>query len=213
MTKKVTYILIALLLIISLSLSLGTGCDVLVDSPPSSEAGEDFNSIAEAWDIITDDYVGKDDIDTQALSQAAIEGMLEALDDPYSDYLNPDDYQLNLSTLSGQFEGIGAYVGLNENDQIMIIAPIPDLPAEKAGIRAGDIILAINGEPTDDIGAEEAVIYIRGPKGTSVSLLILHEGESEPEEIEIVRDTIEVPSVNFEMIGNIAHIHITHFID
>jgi len=93
----------------------------------------------------------------------------------------------------------------------MIIAPIPDSPAAKAGIKAGDIILEIDGESTSEISLVEAVLYIRGPKGTPVRLLILHQGETEPGDIEIVRDEIEVPSVHFEMKGDIAYINITYF--
>ncbi|GAJ04019.1 unnamed protein product, partial [marine sediment metagenome] len=107
-------------------------------------------------------------------------------------------------------EGIGAYVAVKD-EQIMIIAPIADSPAAKAGIKAGDIILAINGRSASEMSLAEAVLYIRGPKGTSVRLLILHQGETEPEEIEIVRAEIEVPSVYFEMRGDIAYINITYF--
>ena len=93
----------------------------------------------------------------------------------------------------------------------MIIAPIADSPAAKAGIRAGDIILEIDGRPTSEISLVEAVLYIRGPKGTSVRLLILHQGETKPEEIKIVKAEIDLPSVRFEMRGDIAYINITYF--
>jgi len=93
----------------------------------------------------------------------------------------------------------------------MIIAPIPDSPAAKAGIKAGDIVLAIDGTSTSEMSLEEAVIHIRGPEGTSVKLLILHQGETEPEEIEIVRAEIKVASVYLEMREDIAYIYITNF--
>jgi len=202
-------IVITLLLVASLALSFGAGC-ALGDRPPPS-LGPGLDSIAEAWDIIVNDYVDKDGLDTSALSQAAIKGMMEALGDPYSAYLDAEAYQLSLSNLEGKFEGIGAYVGVDEDGQIMIIAPIADSPAAEAGIKAGDIILKINGRSASEMSLVEVVLYIRGPKGTSVRLLILHQGETEPEEIEIVRAEIEVPSVHFEMKGDIAYINITYF--
>jgi carboxyl-terminal processing protease len=209
MPKTIKIIMIPLLLVASLTLAFGAGC-ALDDRTPPTSLGEGLDNIAEAWDIIINDYVGKDGIDTNALSQAAIKGMLEALDDPYSAYLDAETYQLSLSNLEGKFEGIGAYVAV-QDEQIIIIAPIADSPAAKAGIKAGDIILEIDDRSASEISLVEAVLYIRGPKGTSVELLILHQDESEPEEIEIVRAEIEVSSVYFEMKGDIAYISITNF--
>jgi len=208
MLKIMKIIVITLLLVVSLALSFGAGCTLVDSTPTSTEPGLD--NIAEAWDVIVNDYVDKDRLDTDALSQAAIKGMMEALDDPYSAYLDAEAYQLSLTNLEGKFEGIGAYVGVKD-EQIMIIAPIADTPAAKAGIKPGDIILEIDGKPTSEMSLAEAVIYIRGPKGTSVRLLTLHQGETEPENIEIVRGEIEVPSVHFEMQGDIAYINITYF--
>ncbi len=209
MPKIIKILVITLLLVVSLALSLGVGCALDDRTPPSLEEGLD--SIAEAWETIFSDYVDKDRLDASILSQAAIEGMLEALDDPYSAYLDTEAYQLSLSNLEGKFEGIGAYVGVDKDEQIMIIAPIVDSPAAKAGIEAGDIIIEVNDRSASEMSLAEIVLYIRGPKGTPVRLLILHQGETEPEEIEIVRDEIEVPSVYFEMKEDIAYINITYF--
>jgi carboxyl-terminal processing protease len=115
-----------------------------------------------------------------------------------------------LSSLEGELEGIGAQVAIRD-EQITIIAPIANSPAAAAGIRAGDVVLEVDGQSTVEMSLAEAVLNIRGPKGTSVRLLILHQDESEPEEIEIVRDKIELPSVHFEMREDIAYINITHF--
>jgi carboxyl-terminal processing protease len=166
--------------------------------------------VDEAWNIIFQDYVDRDKLDASKLSQAAIKGMVEALDDPYTSYLDAETYQLSLSSLEGKFEGIGAQVAI-EDSQIIVIAPIVDSPADKVGIRAGDIILEIDGKPTAEMSLAEAVLFIRGPRGTSVKLLVLHQGETEPGEIEIVRAEIELTSVRFEMRQGIAYVNITYF--
>ncbi len=171
MSKTIKITVITLLLLASLALSFGAGCTLGIRTSPS----QGLDVVEQAWDIIFHDYVDQDKIDASTLSQAAIKGMVEALDDPYTSYLDVKTYQLGLSNLEGKFEGIGAYVGVNEDKQIMIIAPIADSPAAKAGIKAGDIILEINGEPTSEMSLTEAVLYIRGPKDTSVRLLVLHQ--------------------------------------
>lgn len=210
MPKAIKIMAVTLLLGASLALSFGAGCALGTDTPPNTDPGLDV--MKEAWDIIFQDYVEKDKLDASTLSQAAIIGMVEALDDPYTSYLDAETYQLALSSLEGKFEGIGAYIGASDEQQI-IIAPIADSPAAKAGIRAGDIILEINGESTSGMSLAETLLSIRGAKGTSVRLLILHQDETNPEEIEIVRAEIELPSVYSEMREDIAYINITYFSD
>ena len=208
MAKTMKIMMVALVLVVSLTLSFGAGCVLGSENASGADLGLDV--VDEAWGIIFQDYVDKDRLDASVLSQAAIEGMLESLDDPYTSYLTAHGYSQSVDSLQGQFEGIGAYVGLRD-EQIMIIAPITGSPADKAGIRAGDIILGVDGNTTSEMSLEEAVLHIRGPKGTSVRLLILHQGETEPEEIEIVRAEIELASVSLEMRGDIAHVVINHF--
>ncbi len=208
MSKTMKIIVITLALVASLALSFGAGCTLSTGTVPSTDLG--LEVVEEVWGIIFQDYVDRDRLDASTLSQAAIKGMVEALDDPYTSYLTPQTYQMSMSGLEGKFEGIGAYVGVRE-EQLMIIAPIPGSPAAKAGIRAGDIILEIDGSSASEMSLEEAVLHIRGSKGTPVMLLVLHQGETEPEEIEIVRDEIKLHSVYFEMRADIAYIHIAHF--
>jgi len=206
--SKVLKIMVIVLLVVSLALSFGAGCALGTRTPPSSSQSLDI--VEEAWNIIFQDYVDKDRLDASALTEGAIKGMVEALDDPYTVYLDAETYQLSLSSLEGEFEGIGAEVAVRDN-QLVIIAPIADSPADKAGIRAGDRILEIDDKPTSEMSLVEAVLLVRGPKGTSVRLLILHQDETEPEEIVIVRAEIELTSVRFEMRQDIAYVNITHF--
>ena len=208
MPRKTRAVLLALFLQVSLTLSLTAGCTT--DTAAISEPVLGLDVVEEAWQIIFEEYVEKDSLDASVLSEAAIKGMVEALNDPYSSYLNADNYQLSTSDLQGTFEGIGAYVGIRD-EQLIIISPMPDSPAEGAGIKAGDVILEVEGSPTSEMSLEEAVLRIRGPKGTPIKLLILHVDETEPEEIEIIRGSIQVPSIIFEMRDDIAYIRIYSF--
>ena len=209
MSRGVKIGLVSLLLGLSLGLSFGFG--YFLSSPiPTPAPDVAFASVEQAWNIILNDYVEKDKIDVNLLSQAAIEGMVEALDDPYTAYMDPETYQLDISESEGKFYGIGAEVGIKDG-QLTIIAPFADSPAAEAGIRAGDAILEIDGIPTSEMGLYEAVLKVRGSKGTPVRLLILHQGEDEPVEIIVVREEIKVPSVEFEMRGDIACINISRF--
>ena len=206
--SKTTKFIISILLVAVVALSFGTG--YTLGGRSHLGLGEGLDVVGQVWNIIFSDYVDRNQLDTRALSQAAIKGMVKELDDPYTSYLETEDYQLGLSSLEGEFNGIGAYVTIKD-EQLMIIAPIADSPADKAGIRAGDIILEINGQPTSEMSLAEAVLSIRGSRGTSVRLLVIHEGETEPVEIEIVRAKVELSSTRFEMMGDFAYIHITQF--
>lgn len=206
MSKKMKLALISLLAVAILALSFGVGYDL----GGQSVLDEDVVSVEQAWYFIFNDYVDKAKLNSDNMSRAAIEGMIEELDDPYTSYLSDEVYQLGLGSLAGEIEGIGAQVGIRD-DKLTIIAPIAGSPADKAGIRAGDVILEVDGKSTAEMSLAEAVLTIRGTKGTTVRLLVLHEDESEPVEIEIIRDTIELTSVLFEMKEDIAYIYITHF--
>ncbi len=208
MSRTTKILGLSLLVVVALALSFTAGFNR--GSEAQSGIAPELEVVQEAWDIILRDYVDKDRLDGSELSQGAIRGMLKALDDPYSSYLDSETYQLGLGSLEGKFEGIGAHVAVRD-EQLMIIAPIAGSPADIAGIRAGDIILEVNGQPTADMSLAEAVLKIRGPQGTAVSLLVLHDGAAEPELIEIVRAEIEVASVHFEMIEGMAYINITQF--
>lgn len=207
MSKTMKFILIILTLITVIALAFGTGYN-LGRSPAGD--GEGLGLVEEAWNIIFRDYVDRDQLEPGKLSRGAIEGMIEALNDPYSSYIDAETYKIGMSGLEGEIEGIGAQVGVRE-EKLTIISPIPDSPAAQAGLRSDDVVLEIDGESTAEMSLVEAVLKIRGPKGTTVTLLIQHRDEAESMEIKIGRATIELPSVVLEMKGDIAHLKITHF--
>lgn len=199
-TKSLFVLLIIVLLFVSL---WGTNCT-------SSKQVSGLETVNEAWQIIFKDYIDKDKLDTKKLSQAAIRGMVEAIKDPYTSYLDPEMHQLELRILRGKYHGIGAHVTMKAG-RLIVIAPIADSPAERAGIKAGDTILEINGEPVSGMTLTEAVLKIQGPPGTTVNLLVLHEGETEPVKIGITRAEITVKSVFTERLANITYIRISYF--
>ena len=206
MLKRVKILVVILLLASVIISAFGVGC-VLGEKTATAPS---LDTVEEAWNIIFQDYVDKDKLDASKLSQGAIKGMVEALGDPYTSYLDTTAYELWVRSMEGKFEGIGAYVEEKEG-QITIVAPIPGSPADSAGIRSGDVVLEINGESTEGMSLIEGVLTIRGPQGTAVTLLILHQGETEPVVVSIVRAEIELPSVSSEMKEDIAYIKITHF--
>ncbi len=206
--SKILKIVVIALLVVNLALFFGAGCAVGIKAPFGST--QSLGIVDEAWDILFRDYVDKDKLDETKMSQGAVRGMVEAVDDPYTAYLDPATYELSLTRLEGTYEGIGATVSI-EDDQIVVIAPIAGSPAEKAGIRPGDKVLEIDGVSTEGMSLVEAVVIIRGPQGAPVRLLVLHQDETEPVEIEIVRAEIELTSVRYEMREDIAYINISHF--
>jgi carboxyl-terminal processing protease len=200
---------IALAIALVLSFIAGFAYSSLISPDRNGQLPEEFDSLIEVWTLLQQNYVNQSALDPEELAQGAIDGMLEALGDPYTAYYY--DYEEFYDYLEGSFEGIGAYVS-KDDGQLTIISPIAGSPAEQAGIKARDIILEIDGEPTDDLTVTEAVLKIRGPKGTTVTLLIQHEGESGPVEMQIVRDEITEPSVDYESLpDNIGYIQITQF--
>ena len=208
MHKQLKVFLIILLTLLVVSVLFVGGC-VANNTPSQNQTGLEL--VDQAWNAIVQNYVEPAKINSDNLSRGAVKGIMDALNDPYSAYLDPETYKLFQSDLQGKFEGIGAEVALNSDAKPVIIAPLDQSPAAKAGIKTGDIILAVNGKPTDGMSLVEVVLNVRGPAGTSVTLTILHEGDTVPVDIEIVRTQIESPSVNWEMKGDIAYIRIFQF--
>ena len=149
----------------------------------------------EIYDILAENFVDKELLDERSLRDAAIRGALDSLNDPYTEYISPADFQLG-DGFEATYQGIGATVS-DQTGVIQIGAPFRGSPAEAAGIRSGDIILAVDGESTEGWTATQAVQRIRGPRGTEVVLTVRHTegGEPEVEDIRIVRDEIRIESV------------------
>ena len=170
-----------------------------------------FERVEEVWQLLEQQHINRSDLDSDKISEAAIRGILESLDDPYASFLDAEQFSMESQDVHGSFEGIGAHVGILD-EKITIIAPMPDSPAEKAGIRSGDIILGINGDSTADTTLLEAVSKIRGEKGTTVDLLILHANVTAPVTITVRRGVIQIDSVTFQLMPNdIGYIHISNF--
>jgi len=190
---------------------------VATASPDQQSATPDeldklFSPFWEAWNIVHDDYVDQP-VDDTALMQGAIRGMMDALGDEHSSYMDPNTYQDANDSLSGEYEGIGAWVDTTA-DYLTIISPIPGSPAEKAGIKPGDKIIAIDEEDMSGIDAELVRQRVLGPAGTTVVLTVAREGETEPIDFSITREKIVVQSASGEMLDDgIGYIQITTFGD
>jgi len=182
------------------------------EQPKSVSREVDFAQFWDIWEIVHSRHV-EQPVNEVDLYYGAVAGMVASLEDPYSVFLDPHFAEMFESELSGMFEGIGAEIGIKQN-QLKIIAPLPDTPAERAGLMAGDAILAIDEVDTYGMSTDEAVRRIRGPKGEEVVLLIGREGE-DALDVSIIRDTITVESVRWRMEERdgvrIALIEIFHF--
>ncbi len=169
--------------------------------PPQHE-DLDFNLFWKVWDSIEADYVDKSKINQRDMVYGAIQGMVSAVGDPYTVFLPPSENKVFQEDISGNFDGVGIQIGY-KGSRLAVIAPLPETPADKAGIKAGDLIVGIIDEgkgidrSTDGLTLPEAVQAIRGPKGTSIKLVLLREGRDEPLEVEVKRDSIDVPSVMY----------------
>ncbi|MCG2700995.1 S41 family peptidase [Candidatus Parcubacteria bacterium] len=161
----------------------------------------DFDLFWEVWDILEKEFVDRDKLSEKEMFYGAVRGLVSSLGDPYTVFMNPITAHEFAEDLAGTFEGIGAEIGIRD-EILTIIAPLPDMPAEKAGLRAGDKVYAINGESTMNISIDEAVNKIRGPVDTQVTLTISRDGLEKAEDVAITRGVIIVKSVKTEILNN-----------
>ena len=187
--------------------------DAIILNKNNPDKTVDFALFWQVWGLLKDKYVDGGKLDANELFYGAIDGMLAATGDPYTTFFDPKEQKEFQEEISGVFEGIGAEMGIK--DKILtIIAPLEGMPAEKAGLMAGDKILKIDDQSTALLSLEEAVSKIRGAKGTEVTLTLFRDGDEESHDITVKRDTILVKSVRFEMKEDtIAFIRVSRFGD
>ncbi len=186
---------------------------------PAERKDLEFSLFWRVWETLETKYFDKDKLIPSKMIYGAIKGMVAAVGDPYTVFLPPSENKVVQEDLQGSFEGVGIQIGF-KGTQLAVISPLPDSPAEKAGAKAGDFIIGIRDEGkgidrgTGGISLPEAVQAIRGPAGSTVTLTLLREDSVEPIEIDIIRASIEVPSVTLSFVGeneNIAHVKILKF--
>ena len=178
---------------------------------PTVSTTADFSTFWQAWQIINDTYLRNSSTTDQQKIYGAIGGLVNSLGDPYTEFFSPSDNQQFQQDITGNFGGIGAQLGSDANADIVIIAPIKGTPAANAGLKAEDLIVAINGSSTQGMNIDQAVNMIRGDVGTVVTLSIVRQGWTKPQDFKLTRENIQVPNVDFEMKGTIAHITLSEF--
>lgn len=185
--------------------------DIIQHVPDSlKDSNLDYTLFWNVWSYISDEYVKQPVSESEAF-YGSLKGMVASLGDPYSMFLDPSETKEFNIEISGQFEGIGSEIGAKD-DKIVVIAPVPGSPAEKAGLKAGDIILKIDDTETAGLTVDQSVALIRGEKGSTVTLTIERTGVADPVTIAIVRDTITTNSVNSKILDdNIAYISLSSF--
>lgn len=183
------------------------------DAGTPEDLTELFAPFWQAWALVHDQYVDQP-VDDEVLMRGAIDGMLLSLDDPHTSYMDPEQYEMLNTQLQGEetYEGIGAWVDTS-SDYLTIISPIPNSPAEAAGLRTGDKIIALDGEDMTGVDSELVRKQVLGPAGSNLRLTIFREGQ-EPFDVTITRASINIPSVDGKMLDeNIAYVRIFVFSD
>ncbi|MFH1112243.1 MAG: S41 family peptidase [Patescibacteria group bacterium] len=196
-------------------IDLGRLVNINKEKPAGLSQDVDFSLFWKVWDYVQANYLEHPVSDTK-LFYGSLQGILASLGDPYSIFMDPETADKFNQELSGNFEGIGAEIGL-KNDHLVIIAPLPGTPAERAGLRPGDRILSINDLDTTGIALDYAVSLIKGPKNTKVVLKILSNGDQESRNLEIIRDQIKVDVIRSELKtvpgtnNQVGYIRLIHF--
>jgi carboxyl-terminal processing protease len=192
-----------------LSSSLTVNLPQLTNSSSSTSTDELFKPFWEAWQLVHDEYLVQP-VDDEKMMQGAIRGMMDSLGDPHSAYMDPVEYSDASAPLEG-YSGIGAWVN-TEGDYLTITEPMRGSPAETAGLKAGDQIIAIDGEDMTDTLPELARQKVLGPAGTQVVLTILRQGVEQPFDISVTRAQITIPSIEYRVLdNNLAYVRLNAF--
>lgn len=172
---------------------------------------EQMKTFWEAWKLVEREYYGRP-IDRQKMVYGATKGMMDALGDPYTTFANPDQTTNINADLKGQFEGIGVYIDAKNDKEIIVLSPIEGSPAEKAGVRAGDRFIKVNGEDITGLPQDVVISKIKGPRGTQVTITIVRQGVEKPFDLKITRDAIRIASATGKLLdGGILHIKVSIF--
>lgn len=212
--KRITSILVLVLIFFAAGVAVGRGNwqiwkGAAANSKTGSSGQLNFSSVNQVYGILKSDFDGS--LNQTQLIDGAKAGLVSAAGDPYTEYFNPQQAKDFNNELSGSITGIGAELGSDGQNNIVIISPLDGYPAQKAGLKPKDIIAAINGKPTQGMTIDEAVSKIRGNPGTKVTLTIVR-GAAKPFNVTITRQKITVPSVKYSIInGNIGYLQISQF--
>ncbi|MBP1157768.1 MULTISPECIES: S41 family peptidase [unclassified Paenibacillus] len=175
----------------------------------SGLSGKDLSKIAKTYQLIESKFLTE--VDHEKVVNGAINGMLSTLEDPFTVYMDQKEAEQFDENITSSFQGIGAEV-TSEDGKVVIVAPIKGAPAERAGLHANDVIVSVNGEKLEGLSLNQAIMKIRGPKGTQAKLEIVRSGSPEPIPVIVVRDDIDVETVYAEMLpGQIGKIEIRQF--
>lgn len=186
-----------------------TGTTIPIPTP-SDDVEALFEPFWAAWMILHEEFVDQP-VDETELMRGAIRGMLDSLGDEHTTYMDPDEYMQANIPLNGSYEGIGAWVD-PDAEYLTIVSPMKGSPAERAGLKPGDEIVAVDGEDMTGVDGNLVIRRVLGEAGTTVRLTIRREGEPELFDVEIVRERIVIPSTESEMLeGDIAYIHLLQF--
>jgi len=207
--QKFVLFFLILLLVFAFGFWFGKSQVVCPVCPPEDV---DFSLFWETWKTIEEKYVDREKLNVQEMIYGAISGMIESLEDPYTVFFKPEEAKKFLEDVKGFFEGVGMEIAV-KGDQLQVVAPLEGTPAQKAGLRPGDKILKVDGKSTTDVTIDTAIDWIRGPKGTQVTLTIYREEWGQERDVKITRGVIDIPSLKLEMLAedNIAYLRLYHF--
>ncbi len=171
---------------------------------------EQFEPYWKVWSVISDKYVAATTTDTQERIWGSIRGLAASQNDPYTVFFPPEENKSFKNDIAGNFEGVGMEIAIKDGI-LTVVSPVKNSPAERAGVKAGDKIMKINGELTTDLTVEKAVKQIRGERGTTVKIVFIREGVSLPIEKSLVRDIIDIPTLETEIKEDIFIIRLFSF--